>query len=66
MRAKIHHTWDSSYTYVVHCREDCKDEVDRSAYDEYVKSGRMITMGKVICEPYPPETVIETLGKGWK
>ena len=57
MRAIIHYSWCGE-SYVVNKREDCRDIVDRSAYDEYVKSGCLITMGQVIVEPIPPANVL--------
>jgi len=41
--------------YYVKCREDCRDDIDRSAYDEFVKSGETITMGKVIVSTHPAD-----------
>lgn len=51
MKAKITYMWGEWPTYLVMCREDCRDEVDRSAYDELVRSGRLtLQMGKVCVE----------------
>lgn len=48
MKAKITYMWGAWPTYSVERREDCKDEVDRSAYDAFVRSGgRVVQMGKV-------------------
>jgi hypothetical protein len=42
--------------YYVKCREDCRDDTDKSAYDEFVKSGgETITMGKVIVSKHPAD-----------
>ena len=54
MKAKITYMWDAWPTYYAECREDCKDAVDRSAYDEFVRSsGRVVQMGKVCVEKLP-------------
>ena len=57
MRAKITilGNEDNEY-YYVECREDCRDETDRSAYDAFVESGETITMGKVIVSELGSET----------
>jgi hypothetical protein len=38
-------------SYVAHKREDCRDAVDRSAYDACRDHQEVITMGLVIAEP---------------
>lgn len=56
MKAKITYMWGTWHTYDVACREDCADEVDRSAYDEFVRSGgRAVQMGKICVEGTPPD-----------
>jgi len=60
MKAKITHLGDENsetYSYCVECREDCRDDTDKSAYDEFVKSGQTITMGKVIVSKHPVHAV---------
>jgi len=54
MKAKITYMWGMWHTYDVARREDCADDVDRSAYDELVRSGgRVIQMGKICVEQIP-------------
>lgn len=56
MKAKITNLGDeNNKTYYVECREDCRDDTDKSAYDEFVKSGQTITMGKVIVSKHPAD-----------
>ena len=38
-------------TYTAHCRADCKDSVDRNAYDLAVQFGDVITIGHTIAAP---------------
>lgn len=51
MRAKITYMWGKWHCYFVSAREECKDDTDRSAYDEFVRSGgQVVQMGKVCVE----------------
>jgi hypothetical protein len=43
-----HRTEMDRSSYTVTCREECRDDTDRSAYDMAVMLGQTITMGSVI------------------
>lgn len=48
-RATIHNL-DTETRYVVTNERQCRNSVDKSAYQEFVRSGEVITMGMVIVE----------------
>lgn len=45
------HNLDKETRYVVTNERQCRNSVDKSAYQEFVKSREVITMGMVIVEP---------------
>jgi len=49
----IHHldATPEEESYKVNSLSECRDEVDKSAMAEAVRSGEVITMGKVVVEP---------------
>ena len=47
-RTTNHRTEIGRTEYIVTCREECRDNTDRSAYDMAVMLGQTITMGTVI------------------
>lgn len=54
MKGYIHYLWGSYPKYEVNSTADCKDVVDESAYNEFVRSGgEDIKMGKVLVSKYP-------------
>ena len=51
MEAKITYLWGDWTSYCVSWREDCRDNIDKSAYDELVRSdAECVQMGKVYVE----------------
>lgn len=56
MKAKITYIGDTENKfYFVECREDCRDETDKSAYDEFVKIRQTIAIGHVIVSKHPDD-----------
>jgi len=50
MKARITYMVGNWTSYIVSSREECRDNTDASAYDELVRDGRTVQMGKVCVE----------------
>lgn len=50
MKIKIHDLSNFT-TYIANDIKDCKDDVDKSAYQEAIKGNECIQMGCIIAEP---------------
>ena len=58
--AVIHDMHDAT-RYLVDCREQCRDDVDRSAYDSYLEHHTIVTMGSVVVEHWDGKPLGEPL-----
>ena len=42
---------EEAQSYVAECESDCRDDVDRFAYQEVVHTGQAVTVGCVVAYP---------------